>query len=305
MRRVQGLLSGEGAFYVPPRRPFFTRTFLFFCFFLFCLQGTLCYGLPDAMLARPDDEFRARIPRAALRIASCVQFFLWIRGNAVRFFFWDFLSGNCPSSFCGFQSSVSLRFFFGDFFATNFGMGVRGFVGRSFWAQKCPFCVPKTAKRKVLLVLGFFFGVFFCYGAFFRRVCATNSVLSDCGVSLGLDVRFCMEFFMCIREFCLCRFRASGLVFPGPFLSSLLFLLLLPPFFSWGRPGFLFSSSVLFAVRTASSTKAGPALHCVVAFCLFFFFLFSLPGPAPLSLALSLPLSFSPSLSLACTSYFQ
>ena len=81
--------------------------------------------------------------------------------------------------------------------------------------------------------------------------------------------------------------------------SSLLFLLLLPPFCSWGRLGSLFLPSLRLHGRTASNDEGRSGLHHDMF--LFFLFLFSLPGPAPLSLSCSsLPLSlFSLSLS-AC-----
>ena len=60
--------------------------------------------------------------------------------------------------------------------------------------------------------------------------------------SLVLGVRFCMVFLILIREFFLRRFRAFGAVVSGFGSSSFLFLLLLLPFSSWGRPGSLFFS---------------------------------------------------------------
>ena len=44
-----------------------------------------------------------------------------------------------------------LGFLAGEFFAANSELGVRGFLGEDFWAQKPLFFVPKTAKKKFSL----------------------------------------------------------------------------------------------------------------------------------------------------------
>ena len=52
----------------------------------------------------------------------------------------------------------------------NSERGVRVFVGRSFFGQKCPFLRPENGEEKVLPDLGFFRSSIFCYGAFLQRV---------------------------------------------------------------------------------------------------------------------------------------
>ena len=114
-----------------------------------------------------------RIPRAAPRIprrtprlpnsVSGLVFFIWFRGHAVRFFFFfeELFLETFPLFLADFQSSMIsvLAFFFGEFFATNFGLGVRGirFWGGFLGPEMPLFCFPKTAKKKVLPVLAFFF----------------------------------------------------------------------------------------------------------------------------------------------------
>ena len=56
--------------------------------------------------------------------------------------------------------------FFRRVFRYELWNGSPGVFCKDFSAQKCPFCVPKTAKKKVLPVLGFFLEFCFCHGAF-------------------------------------------------------------------------------------------------------------------------------------------
>ena len=66
---TQGLLSGMGAFFVPPHRPFFTRTFFVPApgfFFFWAFGACALRGEQDAILEHAwNDEFRElpRIPR--------------------------------------------------------------------------------------------------------------------------------------------------------------------------------------------------------------------------------------------------
>ena len=93
-----------------------------------------------------------------------------------------------------------------------------------------------------------------------------------------------------------------GPLFPGLVFLLSSFLLLLPPLFCWGRPGFLFSSSLCVPAGPPRSTKEGPALH--VACCPSFFLSARAGSPLPPSL-LSLFLSSSSlSLSLLSLSFF-
>ena len=110
--------------------------------------------------------------------------------------------------------------------------GSPGFFGEDFFAQKCPLCGPETAKKESSPFLSLGFGVLFLL----RRVLSEGFVQrTPCFVvdvySLVLGVRFCMVFFMRIREFFLRRFRASGLLFPGSalLLSSSSFFFPLSP----------------------------------------------------------------------------
>ena len=128
-------------------------------------------------------------------------------------------------------------------------------------------------------------------------LCATSSVFSNGCVFVGSGCASCMDFFMRIREFFLRRFRVSGAVVSGS-VSSLLFLLL-PPFFSWGRPGFLFSASLLLPAGQPWSTQAGPACNMPCFFSVSFALSARAGSPLPCPFSFSLSLS----LSLACTYY--
>ena len=131
---------------------------------------------------------------------------------------------------------------------SGFFVGIRGqccpFFSRIFSGRPSPFTLRFF---RVLSILGFFAGGFFATRVlghelrvlFWRRSCLT------------LGVRFCMDYVYDLGSSSFRRFRVL-------LCLALLFLRLLPPFFSWGRPGFLFSSSVLCAARTWS-TQAGPA----------------------------------------------
>ena len=89
----------------------------------------------------------------------------------------------------------------------------------------------------------------------------------------------------------------------GPVLLLLLFLLLLPPFCSWGRPGLLFFSSVCVAARTALVVegRSGTA-HAMSLVSSLFSFLSARPAPLSFSLVLSFSfcLSFLSFFSLSC-----
>ena len=120
--------------------------------------------------------------------------------------------------------------------------------------------------------------------------------------SLVLGVRFCMAFLIRIREFFLRRFRASGAVVSGFGSSSFLFLLLLPPFSSWGRLGSLFfsPSCVLAGPQRLGGRQVRAEHGTWHVFLLFFFSLCPgrLPSPLP-CLFLSFSLSIF-SVFLAC-----
>ena len=114
-------------------------------------------------------------------------------------------------------------------------------------SQKCPLCGPKTAKKKVLPFLALVLEFYFCYGAFFRRVLRNESPCFVVAVFfVGSGCAFLYGFLYANPGVLSSRrFRVSGAAVSGSVSSSLLFLLLLPPFFSWGRPGFSFLSFFL------------------------------------------------------------
>ena len=205
-------------------------------------------------------------------------------------FFAEFFLETVPPHFAVFQSSVCLRFFCQRIFRNELWNGSPGFFG--VFVPKMPFCGPQTARIKVLPVLGFFRSsifVFFPEGFGLQAPCCVMAAFS-----LVLGVRFCMALLIRIRESFLRRFRAFGAVVSGSVSSSLLFLLLLPPFLLSGPAWVLFLFFCVPAARTAAPGR-GRSVRSTLAFCLFF--LFSLPGSAPLSLALSLSLFLSLSLS--------
>ena len=158
-----GPLSGKGAFCVPPHRPFFTRTLLFSppqVFFSFLAVGAnACCGELNIVNATLRLEFVLQVWNIEFRELSTNSlkhpvtpkprvmsgFSYELGGNAVRFFF-EVFSGDLPSYFCDFRSSVCLRFLAGEFFTANSEMGVRGFLG-----LKTPVFVPETAKKKFSL----------------------------------------------------------------------------------------------------------------------------------------------------------
>ena len=183
--------------------------------------------------------------------------------------------------------------------------GVRVFVGSSFLAKNAPFCVPKTAKKKFSLILGFFRSSIFVTARFCGGFWAANSVICIGFVFTGSGCVFLYGFTYLIQGVLFsCRSRDSGAAVSGLVFSSLLFLLLLPPFFLGAGLGSLSFSSVLLPSGPRCLVEAGQAEHLLVhvlVFCLVF--LFSLPGSAPLFLALFFSffsLSFFLSLSLSC-----
>ena len=124
-----------------------------------------------------------------------------------------------------------------------------------------------------------------------------SSVICIECVFVGSGVRYCMDLLVSFREFFFSpSFRDSWAAVSGCFSS--LFLLFLPPFFSWGRPGLLFFSSGLWLAGPLRRRRQ--VRPCIAhATLLFFFFLLSLPGRPPSPFPFS-SLSFCLSLSLSC-----
>ena len=119
-----------------------------------------------------------------------------IEGEILSVFFAEFFLKTVPPHFAVFQSSVCLRFLSEGFRNELWNGSPVFFLGGGFLSQKCPFCVPKTAKRKVIPVLGFFWSFIFLmarfYGGFGQRApCFVMTVFS-----LVLGVRFCLVLFM-------------------------------------------------------------------------------------------------------------
>ena len=113
-------------------------------------------------------------------------------------FFLGMFYGDCPPSLCGFfQSSICLRFF-AEGFSERTLERESGDFEEVFWVQKCPSCVPKTAKNEVLPFLGRFFrSSIFVTARFCGGFWATNSVLCiGRRFCMVLGVRFCMDLFI-------------------------------------------------------------------------------------------------------------
>ena len=101
-----------------------------------------------------------RNPQRTLGLRNVWLFVYGLGGNAVRFFLGVFF-GDCPPSFWVFFRVLSiLGFFLGRFFGTNFGMGVRGFLGCFFGHKNARFASRKR-RRESSPCLRFFFGVLF------------------------------------------------------------------------------------------------------------------------------------------------
>ena len=193
-------------------------------------------------------------------------------------------------------------------------LSVRRVFGEELWIRGWGMCLeifpskmpPFSPKNPAIKSSPFLSPSF--QSSTFLRVCVR-------GV-LGSELCFCSG---AISWSCFCWLGALFLLYRGetdagflggggfgvfvrvpPFSSSLLFLLLLPPFCSRGRLGFSFSSS--WRVSPGHRPlEEGRALHH--ALLSFFSFLLSLPGPASpsLSLVLSLlSLSLSLFLFLSC-----
>ena len=167
---------------------------------------------------------------------------------------------------------------------------------------KMLFFVPKTAKKKVLPVLGFFFFrkfYIFVTARFSGGFWATNSVFCNGCVSLVMGERFCMDLCIGYRGFFFSPF--SGCVF-WFFLSLPLVLLLL---LFWGPARVHFPSLLSLNLQDAGlpvPVQAGAAHTC----CLSFLLSSLCPGRSPFPLSssafciLSLLCSFSLSLSFSC-----
>ena len=189
--------------------------------------------------------------------------------------FAKFFRETVPLLFAVFQSSVCLRFFWN---------GSPGCFGRFFWAQKCPSCIPKTAKKKVLPALGLFSEFYFCYGAFSGGFWATSSVFCDGCVFVGFGCVFCVDLFISLpfSGFWGRCFRVRFFFSPLPPSSS--------PFLLMGSAWISF----LFFFAPACRTTVG--LRRQVRLCTWH----------PLSIALSLFFfSLSLSLFLLCLSCLQ
>ena len=72
-------------------------------------------------------------------------------GEMLSVFFWAFFLETVPLHFAAFRSSIRLRFLSESFWQRALKRGVRGFLGRSFLAQKCPFLRPENGKEKFSL----------------------------------------------------------------------------------------------------------------------------------------------------------
>ena len=123
--------------------------------------------------------------------------------------------------------------------------------------------------------------VCWCCFAYVFALCFGGSLPKLSGTILLMSGFFAV-WFLC--------FLRSGFGFG---FSSLLFLLLLPPFCSWGRLGSLFLPSLRLHGRTASNDEGRSGLHHDMFLFFFFFSFLSARAGSPLPLLL-----FSPSLSL-------
>ena len=199
-----------------------------------------------------------------------------------------------------FSKALSDLGFFSESFAQralNSESGV--FLGSCLGPETPLFCVPKTAKKSSPFLSLVFFGVLFLlrrvfaegFGAFGQRTLCFALALFPLVPGAFLYGFTCEIQGVLFSPF----FRDSGAAVSGS--SSLLFLLLLPPFFSWGRPGLLFFSSALAAVRTAVVEGRSDAAFAHAMLLSFFSPLSA--RPAPLSLALFFRFFFSLSLSLS------
>ena len=158
---------GRGPFVCPLTGPFHTARFSRPRFFFFFFSGRwgqrlpwrACWSLAFclAFVPRGAAEWLARVdcsaprnPRRTLRLHSAVWIFSYGQGGSAVRSFLGIFSGDCPSSLCGFFRVRHVLGFFGGFVGMNFGMGVRGFVGRIFVPKNAPLYVPTTAKNEVL-----------------------------------------------------------------------------------------------------------------------------------------------------------
>ena len=226
-------------------------------------------------------------------------FFDVMKGEILAVLFTDFFLETVPLHFAFFRSSTRLRFFTESFWRRALN-GESGFLlGVVFLAQKCPFLRPENGEEKVLPDLGFFRSSIFVTARFCGGFWAANSVICIGFVFVGSGCVFLYGFTYLIQGVLFsCRSRDSGAVVSGLVFSSLLFLLLLPPFFLGAGLGSFSFSSVLLPTGPRRLVEAGQAEHLLV-FCLVF--LFSLPGSAPLFLALFFSFfSLSFFLSLSC-----
>ena len=125
------------------------------------LDGTRTNVQNSESCSENSREFPRGNPRKTLETPNFVWFFVGIRGKCCPFFSRTFFRRPSPFILQFFQSSIRLRFFLGEFLATNSEMGVRGFLGRIFGPLKNPCFASRKRRQKVLLFLGFFFGVLF------------------------------------------------------------------------------------------------------------------------------------------------
>ena len=160
-QRVTGTLGRTAGHFICPLRPFFTLHVFCsrprFCFFFEARFAMACQTLGSQYR---NDEFRARIPRAALRIPRrtlrllnpviCLDFFYGLGGTLSVFlgnFFW-----RLSLFILWFFRALSVLFFFRRVFRNELWNGSPGvFGGGIFGPKNALFCVPKTAKEKFSL----------------------------------------------------------------------------------------------------------------------------------------------------------
>ena len=160
-------------------------------------------------------------------------------------------------------------------------------------AQKCPFLRPENGEEKVLPDLGFFRSSIFVTARFCGGFWATNSVICIGCVFAGSGCAFLYRFSYLLQGVLVsCRSRETGAAVSGFVFSSLLFLLLLPPFFLGAGLGSLSLLCSCRQDRIAWSRQVRLSICFVCVLSLLSFLSPRVGSPLPCSF------SFFPSLSL-------
>ena len=189
----------------------------------------------------------------------CLDFFYGQGGSAVRFFLGIFLWRLSPI-ILRFFKVLSVLGFFSEGFSERALEWESGVLGDVFLVTKMPVLRPENSKEKILPVLGFFRSSIFVTARFCGGFWATSSGICIGCVFAGSGSAFLYGFSYLIQGVLVsCCSRDSGAVVSGFVCSSLLFLLLLPPFFLGAGLGSLSFSSVFLPTGPHRLFEAGPA----------------------------------------------